>query len=66
MIDEIEKESLARLQYVSIAHPDTLDELSTIDTSALFSMAVYVGQTRLIDNFLLRDGDWQVGERITG
>jgi pantoate--beta-alanine ligase len=66
MIDEIEKESLARLQYVSIAHPDTLDELRNLETDALFSMAVYVGKTRLIDNFLLGEGNWQVGERITG
>lgn len=62
MINEIGKEPLARLQYVSVAHPDTLEELDNLGSDGLFSMAVYVGQTRLIDNFLLRDGSWQVGE----
>jgi pantoate--beta-alanine ligase len=62
MINEVEKESLANLQYVSIAHPDTLEELIAIESDSLFSLAVYVGQTRLIDNFLLRDRYWQVGE----
>ncbi|HBX69014.1 MAG TPA: pantoate--beta-alanine ligase [Chloroflexi bacterium] len=64
MIAEIEGESLAHLQYVSVAHPDTLEELNMLEDDALFSMAVYVGQTRLIDNFLLQAGRWQVGERI--
>ena len=42
----------------------TLDELSEVVSYALFSMAVFVGQTRLIDNFLLQEGRWQVGEII--
>ncbi len=62
MIEVIEQEPQARLQYVSVAHSETLDELSRVDTDALFSMAVYMGQTRLIDNFLLRAGNWQMGE----
>jgi len=62
MVSVIEQESLARLQYVSVAHPDTLEELSEVATEALFSMAVYIGQTRLIDNFLLSEENWQVGE----
>jgi pantoate--beta-alanine ligase len=64
MMKEIKQESLARLEYVSVAHPDTLDELSKVATDALFSMAVFVGQTRLIDNFLLQEGRWQIGEII--
>ncbi len=46
-------EPLARLQYVSCAHPDTLQELETVTGKALLSMAVFVGRTRLIDNLLL-------------
>ena len=42
--------------------PDTLDELSVVGSDALFSIAVFVGQTRLIDNFLLQKGRWQVGD----
>ncbi|MGD0879916.1 MAG: pantoate--beta-alanine ligase [Anaerolineales bacterium] len=46
-------ESLARLQYVSCADYDTLEELETVRRKALLSMAVYFGKTRLIDNFVL-------------
>jgi len=49
----IEDEPLARLQYVSCAHPSTLQELDTIREGALLSMAVYFGNTRLIDNLVL-------------
>jgi pantoate--beta-alanine ligase len=46
-------EPLARLQYVSCADYDTLEELETLSRKALLSMAVYMGKTRLIDNFVL-------------
>ncbi|MCW5839528.1 MAG: pantoate--beta-alanine ligase [Anaerolineales bacterium] len=49
----IESEPLARLQYVSCAHPLTLQELDTVTEGALLSMAVYFGKTRLIDNVVL-------------
>lgn len=49
----IEDEPLARLQYVSCAHPLTLQELDTVTEGALLSMAVYFGKTRLIDNVVL-------------
>jgi pantoate--beta-alanine ligase len=55
MVELIRKESLARIDYVSIADPWTLDELSHIKGSALVSMAVYFGKTRLIDNMTLGD-----------
>lgn len=47
-------EVLARPQYISCAHPLTLQELDIITDNALLSMAVYVGTTRLIDNVLLQ------------
>lgn len=50
----INAEPLARLQYVSCAHPDTLVELQGSVTRALLSMAVTVGKTRLIDNVEIR------------
>ena len=50
----IEAESLAKLQYVSCADTQTLRELGTVENGALLSMAVYVGKTRLIDNFVLK------------
>jgi len=49
----VEAEPLARLQYVSCADYDTLQELETVGTKSLLSMAVTVGKTRLIDNFVL-------------
>jgi pantoate--beta-alanine ligase len=46
-------EPLAQVQYVSCADYDTLEELETVRGKALLSMAVFVGKTRLIDNFVL-------------
>jgi pantoate--beta-alanine ligase len=64
MIRKIEGQPPAKLQYVSVAHPNTLEELSSVESDALFSMAVHIGQTRLIDNFLLSEGYWQIGEML--
>ena len=49
----IAAEPLARLQYVSCADYDTLEELEQVIGKALLSMAVYLGKTRLIDNFVI-------------
>jgi pantoate--beta-alanine ligase len=46
-------EPLAVLEYVSCANNDSLEELDTISAKALLSMAVFVGKTRLIDNFVI-------------
>lgn len=46
-------ESLANIDYVSVADAGTLEELATIDKPALASLAVTIGTTRLIDNVLL-------------
>jgi pantoate--beta-alanine ligase len=53
MTDTINAEPLARLQYVSCADYDTLKELEKVKGKTLLSMAVFVGKTRLIDNFVL-------------
>jgi pantoate--beta-alanine ligase len=57
-------EPRVQTEYVSVADPDTLAELERVDRDALFSMAVRIGQTRLIDNFVLRDGVWETGSLI--
>jgi len=49
----IQKEPLASIDYVSIADPETLDELDTVKSPALVSLAVKIGKTRLIDNIVL-------------
>ena len=53
MISLIQKEPLARIDYVSIADAETLEELSSVDRPALASLAVRIGKTRLIDNIPL-------------
>jgi len=56
MSAELGKEPLARPQYVSCAHPDTLlEHFGEVEGGALLSMAVYFGKTRLIDNLLLEE-----------
>jgi len=49
----IRKEPLARIDYISIADPETLEELVEIRQGALISLAVHLGRTRLIDNVTL-------------
>ncbi len=49
----IQKEPLASIDYVSIADAETLDELDTVKTPALVSLAAKIGKTRLIDNVVL-------------
>ncbi len=51
----LDAEPLARIQYVSAAHPETLEELNGQADRALLSMAVVVGKTRLIDNLGVGD-----------
>ncbi|MEJ2607579.1 MAG: pantoate--beta-alanine ligase [Anaerolineales bacterium] len=46
-------EPLAQVQYVSVADPETLEELSGEIERALLSMAVFIGETRLIDNLVV-------------
>ena len=53
MKDVLASEPLAEIQYVSCADYDTLEELSEIKGKALLSLAVFIGKTRLIDNFVL-------------
>ena len=45
------------IDYVSVADPETLEELGTVAGPALASLAARIGKTRLIDNVIL-------GERV--
>jgi len=50
----IENEPLARIDYVSINDAATLEKLDKINEhAALLSLAVFIGETRLIDNIVL-------------
>lgn len=53
MASLIEHEPFASIDYISIADPETLEEIDVIDRPALVSMAVRIGGTRLIDNTML-------------
>lgn len=53
MKDVLTSEPLAEVQYVSCADYETLEELGDVKRKALLSMAVFIGKTRLIDNFVL-------------
>ena len=57
------REPLAGPLYVSAAHPETLAELDAVEGPLLLSMAVRIGTTRLIDNFLFENGRWEAGVR---
>ena len=53
MNDVLAREPLARVDYVSVADPRTLQELDDVGDTALVSIAVRLGRTRLIDNIVL-------------
>jgi pantoate--beta-alanine ligase len=53
MVRLIRKEPLAAIDYVSIADPETLEELEEVKPPALVSLAIKIGETRLIDNVVL-------------
>jgi len=42
-----------RIDYIAICDPETLDDINTMDRPVLMALAVYVGNTRLIDNSIL-------------
>ena len=49
----IEAEPLAKIDYVKMVDFDTIEQIARIeDAPVLCAMAVYVGKTRLIDNFI--------------
>ena len=47
----IETEPLARIDYVQAVDADTIEPVETVKGCVLFAIAVYIGKTRLIDNF---------------
>ena len=55
VLDEMKKvinqEPLAKIDYVSIVDSLTMEDVETVDRDVLVAMAVYIGKTRLIDNF---------------
>lgn len=53
MTARINREPAAQIDYIKICDADTLEEMSRIDRPVVVALAVYIGNTRLIDNMLL-------------
>ncbi len=53
MAARILKEPSAQPDYISLVHPQTLEDLKIVNDRALAALAVRIGKTRLIDNMLL-------------
>ena len=47
----IEAEPLAKIDYISMVDALTMQPVERVDRNVLVAMAVYIGKTRLIDNF---------------
>ena len=45
-----------RIDYVEIRHPETLEPVERVEPEAVLAIAAFVGNTRLIDNRVLRPG----------
>jgi len=55
MINLIEAEPTAYIDYVSIANLETLREIKRIDQTTMISLAVRIGEARLIDNLIISE-----------
>ncbi len=53
MTEKIETEPLARVDYVEAVDGRTLQPADRVKAPLLVAMAVYIGKTRLIDNFMI-------------
>lgn len=49
--NSIKKEPLAKIDYIEVVDSLSMKPVKTIEKSVLVSIAVYIGKTRLIDNF---------------
>lgn len=54
MRDELTRAGIERIDYIALAHSETLAEKQTIDGPVVALIAAFVGSTRLIDNCLLQ------------
>lgn len=50
--EKIQSEPLAKIDYVEVVDWNTLEPVQTIEGPVLVAIAVYIGTTRLIDNFI--------------
>lgn len=53
MIEKIKAEPLANIDYVEIVDGLSMQPIKTVQSPTLVAIAVYIGKTRLIDNFIV-------------
>ncbi|SKA07352.1 pantoate--beta-alanine ligase [Selenihalanaerobacter shriftii] len=53
LVERIDREPLAEIDYVDIVNQNNLEEAEEIKGEILIALAVYIGKTRLIDNLML-------------
>lgn len=53
IVETIEKEALAQIDYIEILDFDTFERVKLIENNIIIGLAVYIGKTRLIDNMVL-------------
>ncbi len=56
VVEIIESEPLAVVEYVDFRHKDTLEEIADACGDTLLALAVRIGKTRLIDNMVIGKG----------
>lgn len=54
MKEIIDSEELSKIDYISVVDLETMEDASDFDGNRLVAIAIYIGKTRLIDNFIYR------------
>ncbi len=54
MEHKVRSQSKAKIDYIKICEPESLKEIEKISGEVLVLLAVWIGKTRLIDNFLIK------------
>lgn len=54
MTEIIKTEKLAKIDYISAVDLETIENVENFNQDTLVAIAVYIGKTRLIDNFIYR------------
>lgn len=52
--DEIAREPMVRIEYASLSHPETLEEVMEVSGPTVLALAAWVGEVRLIDNRVIQ------------
>ncbi|HLJ76138.1 MAG TPA: pantoate--beta-alanine ligase [Acidobacteriaceae bacterium] len=52
-LEVLAEQPYARLDYLRIVHPDTLEDIADVSKGALVAIAAWIGPARLIDNLLI-------------